>query len=102
MNQINPYLQTRQSIMAKLSHENPNLMGEYQPRASAALQAAMKKSKAYEQDAGAAATGDIRAQVRNAGKAESIKSDIDEDQILEELKTYTLQSMLKMQMTWIS
>jgi hypothetical protein len=102
MNQVNPYLKTRESVLTKLGTENPNLFSEHGPVASTALQAAMQKAKAYEADAGAAATGDIMAQVRNAGKGESIKRDVDEDQILQEFKTYILKSMLKMQMTWVA
>jgi hypothetical protein len=102
MNKTNPYIRTRQAVINRLGAQNPNgqFAAQANSGASTALLAAMQKAKAYEQDAGAAATGDLMAQIRNAGKGESIKRDIDEDQAIQEFKLYTLKSMLKMQAAW--
>ena len=68
--------------------------------ATTALQAGMEKAKAYEIDAGAGATGDMFARVRNAGKPESIKRDIDEDAAIKELENHVLRTAFNMTMQW--
>jgi len=101
MTDVNPYLRLREKVFGLLEQNNPGISkGQYKAPITTALDAALEKAKYYELDAGAAATGDLMARIRNAGKAEGIKRDFDENQALVETKIYQFKQLYQQGLLW--